>query len=155
MIKFQTIPTEGSETHVYIVPEGLSPYEKHPSPRPKDIILIEVENCPIKKTCVAMNRNNVTELCIHMGVYPENVDGQLVFESLPCSHPETPAERLAITSVTPFGRCTFQLERGACANREGGCEHLQGIAQAPGTDYSRPRFEITCGKGKKKKASTA
>ena len=137
MKKYHFVPISGQETHCYNLPEDNFSPRLQPEPAWNGVTLIDVDNCPLKKDCVAIDDNNVTRVCDYLVSYGFQLEKEPDFEHLQCKYGHKVTNR-KVVRVTVFD---CPVDRESCIDEKGRCKHIEILIPL---DASRPHYCVGC-----------
>jgi len=135
---FQRHPIEGENTRYRIVPQTSSVTEKQADLKAGDILVLMTNDCPIKKSCLAVDTNNMTCGCDYLGPYPFGRNDEHQLDSLLCKY-NGRSRTLSVSLMTAMDCPQYN---NACIAKNGVCRHLETV-HIP-WDLSTPHACVTC-----------
>jgi hypothetical protein len=135
---FEKHPIEGENGRYRIVPRTDSDNKEQSDLNLDDILILMTHDCPINKSCLAIDGNNMTCGCNHLGPYPFGRNGNKNFDSLLCKH--NGRKRTLKVSLLKARECP--LYNKACITRNNVCRHLEKV-NIP-WDLSKPHACVSC-----------
>jgi hypothetical protein len=138
-MNYRALKNWGKDKRTLILPQDSFDTEKRPTLNSGDISLIKARECADGKSCVQIENNGNTSICIYMGAYPGvSMGGEPGLKALTCLHPKAPVH-LEVASLIAF--CPTDMK--ACINRGTPCEHLQNVLTPE--QVSGPHYHVVCG----------
>jgi hypothetical protein len=135
---FEKHPIEGENARYRIVPQADSDAKEQSDPNLNDVLILMTNDCPINKSCLAIDGNNMTCGCDHLGPYPFGRNDNKILESLLCRR--SGRKRTFRVSLLKVKQCP--LYKKACITKDSVCDHLKTV-NTP-WDHSKPHASVVC-----------